>query len=133
MSGKAGGWIPNAKDYKITSPFGGRKDPITGKSDHHRGIDLAVPKNTKLGSPAGGTVVSVSSGGSYGNTIVIRDGNGYLHRYAHMNSVSVKKGQKIAKGQYVGLSGSTGRSTGPHLHYEVTTSKGSLVNPSNFM
>ena len=128
-----GGWTPNTTTYKVTSNFGTRKDPITGKSSTHRGIDLGVPANTSLGSPVSGKVVSVTGHSSYGNTVVIQDANGNLHRYAHMNVIGVKVGATVSRGQYVGKSGNTGRSTGAHLHYEVTNSKGSLLNPKNFM
>lgn len=121
------------KSYKVTSGYGGRKDPITGKQANHGGIDLGVPANTKLTSPVDGVVVETKNSSSWGNTIVIRDGAGNLHRYAHMNGMSVKPGQKVSKGTYVGVSGSTGRSTGAHLHYEVTNAKGGSINPSMFL
>ena len=125
--------MPNAKDYKVTSQFGTRKDPITGKTDSHRGVDLAVPANTALASTVSGKVVSTSGHSSYGKTIVIQDASGNLHRFAHLNSVNVKVGQQVSKGGYIGATGSTGRSTGPHLHYEVTNFKGELTNPNFFL
>ncbi|WNS74231.1 M23 family metallopeptidase [Bacillus sp. DTU_2020_1000418_1_SI_GHA_SEK_038] len=130
---KGDGWIPNTKDYKITSQYGGRADPFTGKQDSHRGVDLAVPKGTSLASTVSGKVVSTSGHSSYGNTVVIQDANGFLHRYAHLDSVNVKVGQEVSRGSFIGKSGNSGRSTGAHLHYEVTNSKGGLVDPSRFL
>lgn len=120
------------KGYKITSGFGGRKDPFTGKHTNHNGIDLGMAANTKLTSPVDGVVVETRNSKSWGNTIVIRDSAGNLHRYAHMNGINVKPGQKVGRGTFVGLSGNTGRSTGAHLHYEVTGAKGGSLDPSMF-
>ena len=122
----------NLKGYKVTSAFGGRKDPITGKQSNHKGIDLGMAANTKLTSPVDGVVVETKNSSSWGNTVVIRDSAGNLHRYAHMNGINVKPGQKVGRGAFVGVSGNTGRSTGAHLHYEVTNAKGSSINPSMF-
>jgi murein DD-endopeptidase MepM/ murein hydrolase activator NlpD len=123
----------NLKNFKVTSGYGGRKDPITGKQSNHNGIDIGTPANTKLTSPVDGVVVETRNSSSWGNTIVIRDSAGNLHRYAHMNGFNVKPGQKVSRGSYVGLSGNTGRSTGAHLHYEVTNAKGGSINPSMFL
>lgn len=130
---KGDGWIPNTKDYKITSHYGGRNDPITGKPSSHRGMDLAVPKGTSLGSTVSGKVVSVNGHSSYGNTVVIQDENGNLHRFAHLDSIGVEVGQTVNRGSLIGKTGNTGRSTGAHLHYEVTNAKGALMNPSIFL
>ncbi|WP_313798795.1 M23 family metallopeptidase [Cytobacillus sp.] len=131
---KGDGWIPNLKDYKITSQPGTRTHPVTGqKNSNHRGMDIAVPKGTPVASTISGKVVSTSGHSSYGNTVVIQDANGYLHRYAHLDSIGVKVGQNVSRGSLVGKSGNTGRSTGPHLHYEVTNSKGAVLDPSPFL
>lgn len=110
--------IINAQQH---SGFGHRIDPINGRMAFHAGLDLTGPKGTrtKIKAPSDGTVVSAGRNGAYGNAVDIDHGYGIVTRYGHMSSVSVKKGQVLKKGDLVGYEGSTGRSTGPHLHYEV--------------
>lgn len=116
------------KDYRTTSPFGYRTHPITGKRSFHTGIDLVKNKggkNAPIEAFTGGTVLFSGMGrtgsgfGGYGNVVLIKDKNNRGQVYAHLNSVSVKKGQTISKGQVIGRQGTTGNSTGEHLHYEV--------------
>lgn len=122
--------------YRISSEFGTRKDPFTGKTANHQGIDLALPKGTEVGANISGTVVFAGFGqkgsgyGGYGYAVAVKDSSGNVHVYGHLDSVSVKKGQKISSGTLLGKSGSTGRSTDPHLHYEVRK-KGQLNNNIN--
>lgn len=103
------------------SPFGHRIDPINGHMAFHAGLDLTGEKGTatKIHAPAGGTVISAGRRGAYGNCVDIDHGNGITTRYGHMSRIVVKEGQRIKKGDVIGYEGSTGRSTGPHLHYEV--------------
>ena len=104
----------------ITSYFGSRDDPFTFNISHHPGVDLAGQLNTKVYATAKGTVTfAEQSRTGYGNEILIDHGFGYTTRYAHLNKILVERGQKIKRGQLIGLMGSTGRSTGTHLHYEV--------------
>jgi len=124
--------IPSGKpiiEGWVSSLFGKRTDPITGKVEFHEGIDFAG----KIGSP----IVAVASGivtwsgprYGYGNMVEINHGNGYQTRYAHNKKNLVTVGQKVERGEHIALMGSSGRSTGPHVHYEVV-SKGKALNPN---
>lgn len=112
----------------VTSEFGERNDPINGEKNMHKGIDLAADTGTKVTATAGGIVKSARYSNSYGYIVEIDHGNGYLTKYAHNSSLTVKTGDTVVKGQTVAYSGSTGNSTGPHLHYEVCY-EGVPVNP----
>lgn len=119
---------------KITSKFGYRTDPKTGKQNaFHNGIDLAVPLNTPIKSPMPGVVDAVISGGDGGNQVIIKHDNGYKTGYAHLNKPLVKKGDKIKQGDTIGLSGNTGKSTGPHLHLTLTDPSGAKVDPQKMI
>jgi murein DD-endopeptidase MepM/ murein hydrolase activator NlpD len=119
---------------KITSKFGYRTDPKTGKQNaFHNGIDLAVPVNTPIKSPMPGVVDAVTSGGDGGNQVIIKHDNGYKTGYAHLNKVLVKKGDKVKQGDTIGLSGNTGKSTGPHLHLTLTDPSGAKVDPQKMI
>lgn len=105
--------------HMITSTYGRRTSPTRGASSDHKGIDLAYKNNEKFEAFAGGKVINVvNNHRSYGNYVDIQSADGTIHRYAHANSISVKKGQTVTAGMYIGRAGSTGISTGPHLHYE---------------
>ncbi|ANS73400.1 hypothetical protein AWM70_01375 [Paenibacillus yonginensis] len=112
----------------ITSSFGYRGDPFTGKSAFHAGIDIAGNTGDPVYAAAAGTVTSVQRDGSRGNFVVIRHSNGLETWYMHLSSSLVKQGDSILKGQTIGKLGSTGRSTGPHLHFQVMK-KQEPVNP----
>ena len=114
---------------KISSKYGRRRDPFTKKSIFHRGIDIACHNNSKVKASAGGKVIHREWLGGYGHTIIIQHQNGYQTLYGHLNSYKVKKGARVKQGQLIALSGSTGRSTGPHLHFEVRR-KGRSTRPS---
>lgn len=103
----------------ITSEFGIRKHPIGRRYRMHNGIDIASPHGTKIKAPAGGKVVFAARSSGYGNMLIIRHGYGISTMYAHLNNFYVKKGQTIKRGDIVAEIGTTGYSTGPHLHYEV--------------
>ncbi len=130
---KAENWLRPAV-AKITSKFGYRTDPKTGKQNaFHNGLDLAVPLNTPIKSPMPGVVFSISTVGDGGNQIIIKHDNGYKTGYAHLNKILVKKGDKIKQGDVIGLSGNTGKSTGPHLHLTLTDASGGKVDPEKII
>lgn len=116
----------------IGSGFGWRVDPIVGTGAMHEGVDFAAEVGTPVIAAAGGVVVVSEMHPQYGNLIEIDHGNEFSTRYAHLSKLSVKDGQVIRRGQRIGLSGNTGRSTGPHLHFEVRY-KGVAQNPSRFL
>jgi murein DD-endopeptidase MepM/ murein hydrolase activator NlpD len=103
----------------LSGGFGNRADPFTGVRDFHPGIDISVPRGTKVTAPADGVVVLVATRGGYGNIIVIDHGYQTMTRYGHLDGFNVRPGQRVKRGDVIGFSGNTGRSTAPHLHYEV--------------
>ncbi|HEX6737035.1 MAG TPA: M23 family metallopeptidase [Vicinamibacteria bacterium] len=103
----------------LSSGFGNRVDPFTGSRDFHPGIDISTPEGVKVISPADGVVVSCGQKGAYGNAIIIDHGFGVITRYGHLAAFNVKPGQRVKRGDTIAFVGSTGRSTSPHLHYEV--------------
>lgn len=103
----------------MTSGFGRRISPFTGEPAMHRGIDISVPENTPMVASANGVVVRAGWDGGLGNAIRIDHGYGYATIYGHLAKMNVRVGQRVKRGQIIGLVGSTGLSTGPHLHYEV--------------
>jgi murein DD-endopeptidase MepM/ murein hydrolase activator NlpD len=103
----------------LSAAFGNRKDPFTGMPDFHPGIDISTPRGTKVVAPADGVVIFTGKKGGYGNAIVIDHGYGIVTRYAHLDGFNVRPGQRVRRGDVIGFVGSTGRSTAPHLHYEV--------------
>jgi murein DD-endopeptidase MepM/ murein hydrolase activator NlpD len=120
------------KDEKITSQFGFRKDPITGATEHHDGIDLSMPVGTPVKAVAEGTVTFSGIRGGYGKVVEIEHPDHMTTLYAHNMKTAVKVGQKVQQGDIVSFSGSSGRSTGPHLHFEVRKS-GAPVDPKNLV
>lgn len=116
----------------ITSPFGARNSPFTGRRDFHKGIDIAAAQGSRIYAPAKGTVTFSGNDGAYGNSVLILHGNGITTRYGHMQRTNVKQGQVVNRGDIIGFVGSTGRSTGPHLHYEVMLN-GVCVNPMRYI
>jgi murein DD-endopeptidase MepM/ murein hydrolase activator NlpD len=116
----------------ISSYFGQRADPFTGYSANHKGIDFAGPEGTQVISVAAGLVTFAGDRTGYGNMVEVNHGNGMVTRYCHNEKLLVKQGQMIRKGQEVALMGSTGRSTGPHLHFEVVKN-GVQVDPLRFI
>jgi len=120
------------KEYRITSSYGGRRDPFTGRWASHNGIDLMQPAGTPILATGPGTVAFNGWHGGYGWMVEIDHGMGVRTRYAHMQSITVEKGEKVDAGTKVGLVGSSGRSSGPHLHYEILID-GKAVDPTNFL
>ena len=103
----------------LSERFGNRIDPFTGMRDFHPGIDISVPRGTRVCAPADGVVVFCGTKGGYGNIIAIDHGYGTVTRYGHLDGFNVRPGQRVKRGDVIGFSGNTGRSTAPHLHYEV--------------
>jgi len=116
----------------ITSPFGTRQDPFTKSTKQHRGIDFAGKIGTELYAVAPGRVISAGDRTGYGTTVEIDHGLGFTTLYAHLSKLMVSRGDWVRPGTVVGLGGSSGRSTGPHLHYEIRY-KGTPFNPTNFV
>ena len=123
--------LPVAMGY-YSSNFGYRVDPITGKSTFHTGVDLIANTGTPVMAAAGGVVASSSYSGEYGNMVDIDHDNGLTSRYAHLSRSLVKAGDVVMKGQVIAMVGVTGRTTGPHLHFEVRE-KGIPLNPNKFL
>ncbi len=117
---------------KITSHIGWRKNPFGGGYEFHSGIDIAAPQGSRVRATADGVVVFAGWYGDYGKTVIIRHPSGYLTLYGHLSQIDVKEGQKVKAGDVVGKVGSTGRSTGPHLHYEVIRDN-KPIDPSVFL
>ncbi|MBU0741012.1 M23 family metallopeptidase [bacterium] len=112
----------------LSSTYGYRKDPFTGKSRFHRGLDYSVPSGTPVRAVAGGIILSLKHDRGLGKMIRIDHGNRITTTYAHLSDWSIRIGQRVARGEVIGRSGNTGRSTAPHLHYEVAVG-GRHVNP----
>ncbi|HVE83626.1 MAG TPA: M23 family metallopeptidase [Myxococcales bacterium] len=116
----------------VTSDFGQRLDPYTADRVMHQGLDIAAPHGKEVVAPAEGTVVFAGLEGGYGNVLVIDHGYGIKTRYGHLAKITVKAGDRIKRGQVIAIIGNTGRSTGPHLHYEVRVN-GIPQNPRKFI
>lgn len=143
------GWIPGAEvpyigadgfcspigsgwQSRVTSEFGYRSDPFTGETRGHTGMDLSVPTGTPIRAALPGTVTVSQYNSSYGYYVMIDHGNGLSTLYAHNSKLLVRVGQTVEAGDIVSLSGSTGRSTGPHLHFEVRVN-GERTNPRYYL
>jgi murein DD-endopeptidase MepM/ murein hydrolase activator NlpD len=124
------GW-PVRKGW-ISSRYGERSDPFTGERVQHRGLDFAGTRGTQVLSVASGVVIRAARNSSYGNMVEIDHGNGYRTRYAHNDNLLVKPGEHVTAGQTIALMGSTGRSSAPHVHFEVLK-EGHTVNPASFV
>jgi murein DD-endopeptidase MepM/ murein hydrolase activator NlpD len=123
---------PVSGEVDMSSPFGVRLDPFLGKAAMHTGIDLRGEVGEPVRATADGVVKLAGREGGYGNMVEIDHGNGFATRYGHLSQIDVKVGQKVRIGETVGKIGSTGRSTGPHLHYE-TRINGEAVDPQKFL
>ena len=124
-------WPLPAGYNTLSSLFAGRRHPITGKYHSHTGIDIPAPKNTPIYAAKSGVVTTSIKKGSYGNYVVVSHSDGTSTLYAHMNSRAVKEGQTVKQGQVIGYVGTTGSSTGNHLHFEVRVN-GTRKNPTDF-
>lgn len=135
MSGTNGICCPIGVNWRsvVSSEFGVRKDPITGKPKGHGGIDLAVPTGTAVHCAWDGTIQAVRySKTGYGYHVIVSHGDGLVTLYAHCSRLLVKEGQQVKAGTVIALSGSTGKSTGPHLHFEVRVN-GEQQNPRKYL
>ena len=121
-----------AKVQMISSSFGYRRDPFTGAAAMHKGLDFRGPHGAPIYAAANGRVSFVGRKAGYGNVVEISHGNGLMTRYAHMSTFKTRAGQTVEAGQTIGGIGSTGRSTGPHLHFEVRINN-RAVNPRTFL
>ena len=117
---------------RLTSSFGTRSDPFNGRRARHNGIDIPGPVGTPIYATADGTIGRAQRLGGYGNYVEIEHGNAIQTRYGHLSAIAVVSGQQVRRGDVVGYMGSTGRSTGSHLHYEVRIA-GAPVNPTPFV
>ncbi len=116
----------------LSSSFGWRRHPISGRRSMHEGLDFSAPQGTPIRAASGGVVTVASHQSGYGQTVEIEHGNGLMTRYAHASSIKVDVGDLVEKGQVIGKVGSTGRSTGPHLHFEVRMA-GHPLDPRVFL
>lgn len=112
----------------LASGFGERPDPVTGESEMHAGLDISADRGTPVHATADGTVESAGYNGGYGNSILIDHGFGISTRYGHLSGYAISVGQTVKRGQVIGYVGSTGHTTGPHLHYEILLN-GEPINP----
>ena len=124
--------VSPVEKYYIASGFGRRRDPINKRWASHKGLDLAGPPGQKVRSPAKGRVVYAGNYGHFGRFIEIDHGAGVRTRYGHLRRVLVKRGQRVDFRQDIGILGSSGRSTGPHLHYAVEVN-GKARNPLDYI
>ncbi len=116
----------------LSSRYGMRTDPFTGRQSHHKGVDLAGKEGTEVIATAAGVVTWSGKRYGYGNLVEITHGNGYVTRYGHNKEHVVQVGQRVEKGQVIALMGNTGRSTGPHVHFEVWHN-GKTVDPMSYI
>ena len=116
----------------LSAGFGNRLDPFTGQKDFHAGIDISTPIGTRVFAPADGVVLSVGVQGGYGNALIMDHGYGVVTRYGHLDAYAVHPGQRVRRGDLIAFVGNSGRSTGPHLHYEVWV-RDQAQNPIHFI
>lgn len=124
-------WQKPVDNGTITDVFGNRNNPVTGKNENHKGLDIGVPMNTEAKAVKSGVVIDKGYSSSYGNWVKYETYDGYVIRYAHLSSVAVEKDQEIKQGQVIAYTGSTGNSTGPHLHYEIMENN-EYINPYGY-
>lgn len=120
------------RDYRVSSYFGARSDPVNGRVSYHQGMDMAAPHKTPLVATGPGKVIYAGWRGRYGRLVEIDHGNGIKTRFGHLNKIFVRKGDMVERDTRIGLLGNSGRSTGPHVHYEVIV-EGKPRNPSKFI
>jgi murein DD-endopeptidase MepM/ murein hydrolase activator NlpD len=132
LSGPAGSSFRLPVIGRATSGYGDRVDPIHHTKVRHAGFDLAAPTGTRVGAAAAGEVVHAGPAGTYGNLVTVRHVGGFETRYAHLSEIRVAKGDQVTEGQDVGAVGSTGHSTGPHLHFEIRKD-GKALDPAPYL
>ncbi|HKA61719.1 MAG TPA: M23 family metallopeptidase [Methylomirabilota bacterium] len=116
----------------LNSRFGMRPSPWTGDQEFHRGLDISASRGTAVLAPATGSVYFAGNGGEYGTTVILDHGHGLRSLYGHLQEIRVKQGQSVDRGQIIALTGNTGRTSGPHLHYEIQV-RGQAVDPRQFL
>ncbi|HUM15160.1 MAG TPA: M23 family metallopeptidase [Candidatus Nitrosotalea sp.] len=116
----------------LNSRFGMRPSPWTGDQEFHRGLDISAHRGTPVAAPASGTVFFAGDGGEYGTTVILDHGHDLRSLYGHLQEIRVKHGQHVERGQVIALTGNTGRTSGPHLHYEIQV-RGQAVDPRQFL
>jgi murein DD-endopeptidase MepM/ murein hydrolase activator NlpD len=119
---------PLGVSWRLSSPYGYRPDPFTGVRSFHTGIDMVAPLGTSIKASMAGKVAAAGYNQVYGNYVIVSHSGGYQTLYAHMTTILVKLGQNVNQGSVLGKLGSTGYSTGPHLHFSVYKN-GQLINP----
>ncbi|MCD8313868.1 MAG: M23 family metallopeptidase, partial [Bacteroidales bacterium] len=125
--------VPDKNLYHLSSGYGVRSDPFTGRATAHSGMDFSLPYGTPIYATGDGKVVAIEySRAGYGNQVLIDHGFGYKTRYGHLSTIFVQEGDEVKRGDFIGKAGNTGRSTGPHLHYEVIYMD-RTVNPINYV
>ncbi len=117
---------------QITAGFGQRLDPLSGEGAFHHGLDISAPQGTRVDAAADGIVFYTGPEAGYGNTILVDHGYGITTKYSHLSKISVVVGQEVKRGQVIGAVGMTGKTTGPHLHYEVHVYE-TPVNPARYL
>jgi hypothetical protein len=116
----------------LNSRFGMRPSPWTGDQEFHRGLDISASRGTAVLAPATGSVYFAGNGGEYGTTVILDPGHGLRSLYGHLQEIRVQQGQSVERGQVIALTGNTGRTSGPHLHYEIQL-RGQAVDPRQFL
>jgi murein DD-endopeptidase MepM/ murein hydrolase activator NlpD len=117
---------------QVNSGYGSRVSPWSAQSEFHSGLDIGAPVGTPVRAPAPGTVVFAGVHAEYGQTLIVDHGNETKSIYGHLSKVYVAVNQKVERGEAIALTGNTGRSSGPHLHYEIQV-KGQSVNPTSYL
>jgi len=133
-AGKALAALPSRWPVRgaVNSEFGMRQSPWTKEPEFHAGMDIGANRGTAVQAPASGTVVFAGTAPEYGNTVIVDHGQDIKSRYGHLAQINVKAGQKVERGTLLAYTGNTGRSSGPHLHYEILV-KGHAVNPRAYL
>jgi murein DD-endopeptidase MepM/ murein hydrolase activator NlpD len=116
----------------LNSRFGQRQSPWTGELEFHRGLDISAGRGTPVYAPATGTVYFAGAGGEYGNIVILDHGHDLRSLYGHLQETRVKPGEHVERGQLIALTGNTGRTSGPHLHYEIQV-RGQAVDPRPYL
>ncbi len=125
-------WITPIDNGVVTDVFGSRVNPVTGRNENHKGIDLGVPSGTAAKAVKSGEVIDCGYSQSYGRWVKYKTYDSYEILYAHLKEVAVQKGQKIKQGDVLAYTGSTGQATGPHLHYEIMY-EGKYLDPYEYL
>lgn len=130
----SGGYVyPVIGATRVSSPFGNRTSPGGIGSTNHKGLDIAAPRGSPVVAPIGGTIEVASGLKGYGNAVYLRGDDGNQYRFAHLDGFNTAAGARVGAGQQIGRVGSTGNSTGNHLHFEVRNAAGQILNPEGLL